>query len=45
MSLFFNQNDLCLTFKLKMVTANTDIKAVFMHVKYIIINNICLSEN
>ena len=37
---FFYQNDLCLTFKFKMVTANTHIKAVLMHVNYNIINNI-----
>ena len=30
----FVQNDLFLTFKFKMVTANTQIKAVFMHVNY-----------
>ena len=43
--MFFDRNDLCLTFKFKMVTANTHIKAVFMHVNYIVINNICLMEN
>ena len=37
--MFFDQNDLCLTFKFKMVTANTHIKAVFMHVSYNVINN------
>ena len=40
--MFFDQNDLCLTFNFKMVTANTHIKAVFMHVNYNVINNICL---
>ena len=40
--MFFDQNDLCLTFKFKMVTANTHIKAVFMHVNYNVINSICL---
>ena len=34
---FFNQNELYLTFKFKMVIANTQIKAVFMHVNYIFI--------
>ena len=43
--MFFDQNDLYLTSKFKMVTANTQIKAVFMHVNYDIINNICLMEN
>ena len=43
--MFFDQNDLYLTFKFKMVTANTKIKAVFMHVNYYIINNMCLMEN
>ena len=32
--MFFDQNDLCLTFKFKMVTANTKIKTVFIHVNY-----------
>ena len=43
--MFFDQNDLCLTFKFKMVTANTHIEAVFMHVNYNVINNICSMEN
>ena len=43
--MFFDQNDLCLTFKFKMVTANTHIKAVFMHVNYNVMSNICLMEN
>ena len=34
---FFDPND----FKFKMVTTNTQIKAIFMHVNYNIINNIC----
>ena len=42
--MFFDQNDLYLTFKFKMVAANTQIKAMFMHVNYNIINNICLNE-
>ena len=42
--IFFDQNDLYLTFKFKMVTINTQIKAIFMHVDYNIINNICLME-
>ena len=33
-----------LTFKFKMFTANTQKRAVFMHVNYNIINNICLEE-
>ena len=37
--MFFDQNDLCLKFKFKMVSANTHIKAVFMHVNYTVINN------
>ena len=37
--IFFDQNDLNLTFKFKMVTSNTEIKAFFMHVNYNIINN------
>ena len=44
-SMFFDQNDLYLTFKFKMVTANTQIKPVFMHMNYNIINNICLMRN
>ena len=43
--MFLDQNDLCLTFKFKTVTANTHIKAVFMHVHYNMINNICLIKN
>ena len=42
--MFFYQNDLHLTFKIEMVTAYTQIKAVFMHVSYNIMNNICLME-
>ena len=42
--MFFDQNDLYLTFKFKMVTANTQIKAFFVHVNYNIIHNICLME-
>ena len=42
--MFFDQNDLCLTFKFKMVNANTNKTAVFMHVNYNIINNICLMK-
>ena len=34
-----------MTFKFKMAAANTHIKAVFMHVNYNIIDNICLMEN
>ena len=40
--MFFDQKDLYLTFKFKIVTASTQIKAVFMHVNYNIINNNCL---
>ena len=43
--MFFDQNDLCLTFKFEMVIDNAHIKAIFMHVNYIIINNICLMES
>ena len=43
--MFFDQNDLCFTFKFKMVTANTHLKAASMHVNYNVINNICLMEN
>ena len=43
--MFSDQNDLCLTFKFKMITANTHMKSVFMHVNYNVINNICLMEN
>ena len=42
--MFFDQNDLDLTFKFKMVTTNTQRKTVFMHVSYNIIDNICLME-
>ena len=42
--MFFDQNDLYLTFKVKMVTVNTQIKTIFMHVNYNIINDICLME-
>ena len=42
--MFFNKNDFYLTFKFKMVTTNTRIKAFFMHVNYNIINNICLMD-
>ena len=38
--MFFDPNDLCLTFKLKMVSANPHINAFFMHVSYNVINNI-----
>ena len=34
-----------MTFKFLMVTTNTHMKAVFVHVNYNIINNICLMEN
>ena len=40
--MFFDQNDLYLTFKFKMVTGNRQIKVFFMHMNYNIINNICL---
>ena len=43
--MFFDQHDVHLTFKVRMVTVNTQIKAVFMQVNYNIINNICLFEN
>ena len=43
--IFFDQNDLCLTFKFKMITADTHIKTVFLHVNYNVRNNICLMEN
>ena len=43
--MFFYENELYLTFKFKTVTAATQIKTVFMHVNYNIINNICLMEN
>ena len=42
--MFFDQNNLYLTFKFKMVTANRQIKVFFMHMNYNIINNICLKE-
>ena len=42
--MFFDQNDLYLIFKFKMVTPNRQIKVFFMHVNYNIINNICLIE-
>ena len=42
--MFFYQNDLYLTLKFKMGTANTEMKAVFMHVNYNIMNKICLLE-
>ena len=42
--LFLDQNDLYLTFKFKMVTVNTQIKAILMHVNYNIKNDICLME-
>ena len=42
--MFCDQNELYLTFKFKMVTVNTQIKAVFMHVNYDIINEVCLME-
>ena len=42
--MFFDQNDLYLTFKFKMVTANRQMKVFFMHMNYNIINNICLME-
>ena len=41
---FLDQNDLHLTFKFKMVTANRQIKVFFMHVNYKIKNNIWLME-
>ena len=40
--MFFDQNDLYLIFNFKMVIANTQMKAVFIHVNYNIINNIYL---
>ena len=40
--MLFDQNDLCLTFKFKMVTVNTQKEAMFMHVSYNIINVIIL---
>ena len=43
--MFFDQNDLYLIFKFKMVTANAQINAVFMQMNYNIINNICLLED
>ena len=42
--MFSDQNDLYLTFKFKMVTANRQIKVFFMHVNYNPIKNICLME-
>ena len=42
--MFYDQNDLYLTSKFKLVTVNTQIKAIFMHVNYNIINDICLME-
>ena len=39
--MFFDQNDLYLTSKCKMVTANRQITVFLMHVNYNIINNIC----
>ena len=42
--MFFDQNDLYLTFKFEMFTANTQMKAIFMHVSYNIINSMCLIE-
>ena len=39
--MIYDRDDLYSTFKFKMVTANTQIKAIFMHVNYIIISNIC----
>ena len=42
--MFFDQNDFYLTFKFQMVTVNTQIKVIFMHVSYNIINDICLLE-
>ena len=44
MSHIFDQNDLYLTSKFKMVTGNTQRKTVFMHVNYNITNNIFLME-
>ena len=41
---FFDQNDLYLSFKFKMVTGNRQIKVFFMYMNYNIINNICLME-
>ena len=38
--MFFDQKDQYLTFKFKLVTVNTQMKAIFMHVNYNIINNI-----
>ena len=42
--MFLDKNDLYLTFKFKMVTGNTQIKACFMHLNYIytIKNSTCL---
>ena len=42
--MFFDQNNLYLTFKFEMVTANTPMKVIFMQVNYNIINTICLIE-
>ena len=42
--MFFDQDDFYLTFNFKMVTVNTQIKAILMHVNYNIINDICLLE-
>ena len=42
--MFFDKNDIYLTFKFKMVNTSTQIKAFFMHLSYNIINNICLME-
>ena len=42
--MFFDKNDLYLTFIFKMATTNTQIKTFFMHVNFNIINNICLLE-
>ena len=39
--MFPDKKDLYLTFKLNMVTANTQIQAISMHVNYNILNNIC----
>ena len=42
--MFFDQNDLYLTYKFKMVTASRQIKVFSMHVNSNIINNMCLME-
>ena len=43
-TIFFDQNDLYLTFIFKMVTANTEMKAFLMLLNYNFMNKICLME-